>query len=85
MTKENSVYLETSNLTLRLSRHTKGIMISLGILVVSASLATVGTIIDEWITMTLGYVVAGISSVSYLVFFILFIISVIKFGRIEKD
>ena len=85
MVEENAVYLEPSNLTQRISRHTKGIMISLGILVVSASIATVGTIIEEWITMTLGYVVAGISSVSYLVFFILFIASVKKFGRIEKE
>ena len=85
MVEETEIFIEPSNLTQKLSRNTKGIMISISILVVFASIATIGTIIDEWITMTLGYVIAGISSVTYLVFFILFIANTKKLGRIEKQ
>ena len=79
------MFVEPLKLTEKLSRNTKGIMVSLAILMSSATLAVIGDIIDEWITMTIGYVVAGICSVSILIFFIQFVKGTNGFERINKE
>jgi len=84
MTAE-AMFVEPLKLTEKLSRNTKGIMVSLAILMSSATLAVIGDIIDEWITMTIGYVVAGICSVSILIFFIQFVKGTNGFERINKE
>ncbi len=83
MSEVESVFIEPLKLTEKFSRYTKGILISLFILMVTASLATIGEIIGEWITMTIGYVIAGICSVSALVFVALFLANIKNFDRID--
>jgi len=85
MTSEEPALIEPALLTDRMSRNTKGLLISIALILVSAAVSIIGILQYENIVMTIGLVIASISAVALLIFFLLFLSSIKKVGRTEEQ
>jgi len=82
---ENDLYVEDVGLSQKIGRNIKGLMISILLILISATVGFIGIQEEITIVVIIGLVVAGISAVSFFVFFILFLSSIRKVGRTEPE
>ncbi|MCE7737871.1 MAG: zinc ribbon domain-containing protein [Candidatus Heimdallarchaeota archaeon] len=84
MSIENTIQVQPVKLTQKFGRYTKGIMISAAIILIAAILAIIGIMHQIDIIMTVGFVIVGLSSIIFLVFFILYLSSNRRLGRTNE-
>ncbi|MCE7747665.1 MAG: hypothetical protein GPJ51_04670, partial [Candidatus Heimdallarchaeota archaeon] len=84
MSQTDVVQVQPVKLTQKLGRYTKGLMISIAIILLSATLAVIGIQIQEEIITIVGFVIAGLCSIIFLVFLILFLTSIRRLGRTNE-
>ncbi len=85
MSVTDVVQVQPVKLTQKLGRYTKGLMTSIGIILVSTTLAIIGIQIDVDIIITVGFIIVGLSSIIFLVFLVLFLTSIKRLGRTNSD
>jgi hypothetical protein len=85
MSSDEAAFIEPALLSDRLSRNTKGLMISVALILVSATVSVIGTLQDESIVMIIGVVIASIFAVAFFIFFLLNLLSIKKLGRTEEQ
>ncbi|MHA1224184.1 MAG: zinc ribbon domain-containing protein [Candidatus Heimdallarchaeaceae archaeon] len=85
MSNKERGFISSQRLTKKFSRQTKGIMFSFSLIFVFATVGMFGSLIDEWVTMSIGFVIAGISTAAFFIFFLGFLLNIRKFNRIEEQ
>ena len=78
-------FISSQRLTRKFNRQTKGIMITLALIFIFATIGMFGSLIDEWVTMSIGFVIAGISTAVFFIFYLGFLLNIRKFNRIEEQ
>lgn len=84
MSLENTIQVQPVKLTQKFGRYTKGLMISVAIILFASILAIIGIMHEIDIIMTVGFVIVGLSSIIFLVFFILYLSSNKRLGRTNE-
>ena len=84
MNQEEIVQVQPVKLTQKLGRYTKGLMISIAIILLSTIIAVIGTLVDQEIIMIVGYVIVGLSSIIFFVFYVLFLSSIRRLARTNE-
>ena len=84
MSIEKTIQVQPVKLTQKLGRYTKGLMISAAIILVAAILTIVGIMHNVDIIMKVGFVIVSLSSIIFLVFFVLYLTSNKRLGRTNE-
>lgn len=85
MSSDEVAFIEPALLSDKLSRNTKGLMISVALILVSGTVSVIGTLQDESIVMIIGVVIASIFAVAFFIFLLLNLLSIKKLGRTEEQ
>jgi len=85
LSQTDIIQVQPVKLTQKFGRYTKGLMTSISIILVSTTLAIIGIQIGEDIIITVGFIVTGLSSIIFLVFFVLFLTSIRRLGRTNES
>ena len=84
MSIEKTIQVQPVKLTQKFGRYTKGLMISTAIIFVAAILTIVGVMHGVNIIRTVGAIIAGLSSIIFMVFFVLYLTSNKRLGRTNE-
>ena len=84
MSIEKTIQVQPVKLTQKFGRYTKGLMISTAIIFVAAILTIVGVMHGVNIIRTVGAIIAGLSSIIFIVFFVLYLTSNKRLGRTNE-
>lgn len=85
MSSDEAAFIEPALLSDRLSRNTKGLLISIALILVSATVSVIGTLQDDFIVRTIGIVIASICAIAFFIFFLFNLLSIRKLARTEEQ